>query len=163
KSATSRVLVVQLSSKKLSAIEMSVLARWTITPRLMGVAGVANVATWGLRDRQLQVQVDLDRLRAYQVSLLQVLESVGNALWVSTLSFVEAATPGNAGFIDTPQQRLGIQHISPIVSPESLSKVSVQGTGALLVNESEKDKPVPRQGGAVRLIDVANVVENHQP
>src|ERR1043166_9702540 len=163
KSATGRVLIVRLSSKKLSAIQMSVLARWTITPRLMGVPGVANVAVWGLRDRQLQVQVDPDRLRAYQVSLLQVLESVGNALWVSTLSFVEAATPGNAGFIDTPQQRLGIQHISPIVSPESLSQVSVQGTGALLVNQAERDRPIPRQGGAVRLIDVADVVENHQP
>ena len=163
KSGTARVLIVRLSSKQLTAIQMSVLARWTITPRLMGVPGVANVATWGMRDRQLQVQVDPDRLRAYQVSLLQVLESVGNALWVSTLSFVEAATPGNAGFIDTPQQRLGIQHISPIVSPESLSQVSVQGTGALLINEANGDRRIPRQGGAVRLIDVADVVENHQP
>ena len=47
KSASSRVLIVGLSSKKLSAIQMSILARWTITPRLMGVPGVANVATWG--------------------------------------------------------------------------------------------------------------------
>jgi len=53
-SASSRVLVVRLSSKKLSAIKMSVLARWTITPRLMGVPGVANVAVWGMRDRQLR-------------------------------------------------------------------------------------------------------------
>ena len=163
KSGTGRVQILRLSSKKLTAIQMSVLARWTITPRLMGVPGVANVATWGMRDRQLQVQVDPARLRAYQVSLLQVLESVGNALWVSTLSFVEAATPGNAGFIDTPQQRLGIQHISPIVSAESLSKVNVQGTGALLLTPAERDSPIPRQGGSVRLIDVADVVENHQP
>ena len=164
KSTSSRVLIVRLSSKTLSAIQMSVLARWTITPRLMGVPGVANVATWGMRDRQLQVQVDPDRLRAFQISLLQLIESVGNALWVSTLSFVEAATPGNAGFIDTPQQRLGIQHISPIVSPESLSQVSVQATGSLLINEAEGDQSAPpRAGGAVRLIDVADVVENHQP
>ena len=164
KSATSRVLIVGLSSKKLSAIQMSVLARWTITPRLMGVPGVANVATWGLRDRQLQVQLDPDRMFAYNVSLLQVLESVGNALWVSTLSFVEASTPGNAGFIDTPQQRLGIQHLSPIISPESLAQVSVQGTGTLLVNEAVVDlSPIPKTGGAVRLIDVGDVVENHQP
>ena len=40
-SATSRVLIVGLSSKSLSPIQMSVLARWTITPRLMGVPGVA--------------------------------------------------------------------------------------------------------------------------
>ena len=163
-SASSRVLVVQLSSKKLSAMQMSVLARWTITPRLMGVPGVANVAVWGMRDRQLQVQVDPDRLRAYQIPLLQVLESVGNALWVSPLSFVEAATPGNAGFIDTPQQRIGIQHISPIVSPESLSQVSVQAPLTLLVNQPERNKSAkPTWGGAVRVSDVADVVENHQP
>ena len=42
---------------------MSVLARWTIRPRLMGVPGVANVAIWGQRERQLQVQVDPERLR----------------------------------------------------------------------------------------------------
>ncbi|TAH48447.1 MAG: efflux RND transporter permease subunit [Chloroflexota bacterium] len=144
KSATSRVMLVGLSSKDLSLIQMSVLARWTIAPRLMGVPGVSNVAIWGLRDRQLQVQVDPERLRAHDVSLLQVLETTGNALWVSTLTFLEASTPGNAGFIDTPQQRLGIQHILPIVSPEGLAQVSVEGSN-------------------VRLIDVANVVEDHQP
>lgn len=163
-STSSRVLVVRLSSQKLSAIQMSVLARWTITPRLLGVPGVANVAVWGMRDRQLQVQVDPDRLRAYQIPLLKVLESVGNALWVSPLSFVEAATPGNAGFIDTPQQRMGIQHISPIVSPESLSQVSVQAPLALLVNQPQTNEVAkPTWGGAVRVSDVADVVENHQP
>ena len=37
---------------------------WTIRPRLMGVPGVANVAIWGQRDRQLQVLVDPSKLRA---------------------------------------------------------------------------------------------------
>src|SRR5512143_796804 len=52
-SATSRVIIVGLSTKTLSLIQMGVLARWTIGPRLMAVPGVANVALWGLRDRQL--------------------------------------------------------------------------------------------------------------
>ncbi len=164
KSATSRVQIVRLSSKKLSAIQMSILARWTITPRLMGVPGVANVATWGMRDRQLQVQLDPERLHAYYVSMLQVLQSVGNALWVSTLTFVEAATPGNAGFIDTPQQRLGIQHISPIVSPESLSKVTVQGRGTYLIDEAVVDlSTTPMNDGVVRIMDLGDVVEHHPP
>src|ERR671931_2825400 len=46
-SATNRVMMIGLSSKRLSPIQMSVLARWTIAPRLMGVRGVANVAIWG--------------------------------------------------------------------------------------------------------------------
>ncbi|MBI4790323.1 MAG: efflux RND transporter permease subunit [Chloroflexi bacterium] len=143
-SATSRVMIVGLSSKTVPLIQMSVLARWTVAPRLMSVPGVANVAIWGFRDRQLQVQVDPERLRANDVSLLEVVENTGNALWASSLSFVEASTPGNAGFIDTPQQRLGVQHILPIISPDGLAQVSIEGK-------------------KVRLLDVANVVENHQP
>jgi Cu/Ag efflux pump CusA len=143
-SATSRFIIVGLSSKEVSPIQMSVLSRWTVAPRLMGVPGVANVAIWGMRDRQLQVQVDPERLRAHNVSLQQVLETTGNALWVSSLSFLEASTPGTGGFIDTPQQRLGVWHVSPISSAGELSQVSVDGT-------------------KLRLGDLARVVEDHQP
>ena len=62
-SSTNRVMMIGLSTDGLSPIELSVLARWTIRPRLMGLPGVANVAIWGQRDRQLQVQVDPQRLR----------------------------------------------------------------------------------------------------
>ena len=60
-SSTNRVMIVGASTKTLSPIEMGVLARWTIAPRLIGVEGVANVSVWGFRDRQLQVQVDPER------------------------------------------------------------------------------------------------------
>ena len=73
-----------------------------------------------------------------------MLETTGNALWVSSLSFVEASTPGTGGFIDTANQRLGIRHILPIVSPEDLAQVPIEDT-------------------KLRLSDVANVVEDHQP
>jgi CzcA family heavy metal efflux pump len=143
-SSTNRIMILGLSSRDVSAIEMSVLARWTITPRLLAVPGVANVAVWGFRDRQLQVQVDPKQLRAGGVSLEQVVETSANALWVSPLSFVEASVPGTGGFIDTPNQRLGVMHISPIVTADDLSRVRVEGT-------------------AYRLGDVASVVEDHQP
>ena len=70
-SATSRVMKIGLSSATLSQMEISTLARWTIRPRLMAVPGVANVAIWGQRDRQIQVLVDPDRLRSHGVSLDQ--------------------------------------------------------------------------------------------
>ena len=68
-SSSSRVLMIGLSSNELSPIQRSVIARWTVRPRLMGVPGVANVAIWGMRDQQLQVQVDPERLRARNVTL----------------------------------------------------------------------------------------------
>ena len=39
--------MVRLTSEELSPIDMSVLTRFTIRPRLMGVEGVANVSVWG--------------------------------------------------------------------------------------------------------------------
>lgn len=144
-SATSRVMMIGLSSEELSLIDMSILARWNIRPRLMGVRGVANVAIWGQRQRQLQVQVDPEVLRAEGVTLQQVIATTGEALWVSPLSFLNASTPGTGGFIDTPNQRLAVRHLLPITTAEDLAQV-----------------PVVESAGRLRLGDVAEVVEDHQ-
>jgi Cu/Ag efflux pump CusA len=146
-SSSNRVLMIGLSSEKLSAIEQSVIARWTVRPRLMGVPGVANVSVWGMRDQQLQVQVDPARLRDQGVTLNQVIRSAGNAQVVSPLSFLEASTPGTGGFVETPQQRLQVRHLlEKIADPQELGKVPVTGTG-----------------GRLRLSDVANIQVDHQP
>jgi len=145
RSSTARVMMVGLSSKSLSLIEMSVLARWNIRPRLMGVPGVANVAIWGQREQQLQVLADPNKLEGLKVPLLQVIETTANALWASPLSFVEAAVPGTGGFIDTPNQRIGIQHISPITKPADLAQIALT------------ERP------DLRLSDLGTVVEGHQP
>ncbi len=146
-SSTNRALMVGISSTTVSPIEMSVLARWTIAPSLMGLPGVANVSIWGQRDRQLQVQVDPAKLRDRGVSLLQVIDTTGNALWVSPLTFLEASTPGTGGLIDTSNQRLGVYHVSPIVTATDLAQVPVEGASDT----------------KLRLGDVANVTEDHQP
>ena len=140
-----RCMEIGLTSSKMSLIEMSVLARWTIAPRLMGLPGVANVSIWGERERQLQVQVDPEKLRAEGLTLMQIIETAGNSLWASPLSFLEASTPGTGGWIDTPNQRLGIRHILPIQTAADLAKVPIY------------DAPSKRLG------DVATVVEDHQP
>lgn len=146
-SSTSRVMMVGLSAKDVSLIEMSVLARWKIKPRLLGVPGVANVAIWGQRERQLQVHVDPVRLAKHGVPLSQVIRTTGNALWVSPLSFLQASTPGSGGFVESPTQRMGIQHVLPITTPQALSRVTIEDS----------------TGKSLRIADVANVVENHQP
>jgi Cu/Ag efflux pump CusA len=146
-SSTSRVAMVSMRSDTVSEMQMSVLARWQIRPRLMSIPGVANVSVWGMRDRQLQVQVDPQRLQSRKVTLTQLIETTGNALWVSPLSFVEASTPGTGGFVETPNQRIGVQHIQPISTPDQLANVAVEGT----------------QAPMLRIGDVASVTEDHQP
>jgi CzcA family heavy metal efflux pump len=146
-SSSSRVMMIALSSDKLSPIQKSVIARWTMRPRLMGVPGVANVSIFGMRDRQLQVQVDPRTLRDKGVTLRQVIETTGNAQVSSPVSYLEASTPGTGGFIETPHQRLQVRNVfDNIATPRGLGKIPVEGTG-----------------GKLRLTNVARIVEDHQP
>ena len=146
-SSSSRVLMIGVASDRVSPIEQSVIARWTMRPRLMGVPGVANVAIWGMRDQQIQVQVDPEQLRDRNVTLDQVVETSGNAQIVSPLSFLEASTPGSGGFIETPQQRLQVRNVlERLADPAELGKVPVEDTE-----------------GRLRLSDVSDIKVEHQP
>jgi Cu/Ag efflux pump CusA len=146
-SSANRVLMIGMSTNELTPIEQSVIARWTVRPRLMGVPGVANVSIWGLRDQQLQVQVDPQTLRDRKVTLNQVINTAGNAQVVSPLSFLEASTPGTGGFVETPQQRLQVRHLlEKIANPDELAKVPIEGTS-----------------NGLKLGDVADIKVDHQP
>ena len=144
-SAQSNTMMIGLSSKSTSLIDLSTLARWRIRPRLLAVPGVANVTIWGQRDQQLQVLVDPAKLHAAGVTLSQVINTTGDAMWTSPLTFVEASSPGADGFIDTPNQRLSVQHILPITRPQDLAQVPLEDT----------------TGKTVKLGDVTQVVEDH--
>jgi Cu/Ag efflux pump CusA len=145
-SSANRVVMIGMSTTELTPIEQSVIARWTVRPRLMGVPGVANVSIWGLRDQQLQVQVDPQVLQDRNVTLNQVINTAGNAQVVSPLTFLEASTPGSGGFIETPQQRLQVRHLlEKLTDPAEVAKVPVEGAGNLTLG------------------DVAQVKVDHQP
>ncbi|NNC43821.1 MAG: efflux RND transporter permease subunit [Acidimicrobiia bacterium] len=153
-SSTGRVAMVSMASDELSPIETSVLARWVVMPRLLGVEGVANVSIWGFKDRQLQVLVDPERLIAQDVTLGEVIATAGNALEVSPLSFLEASSPGTGGFIDTVNQRLHVFHQQAISTPEELALVTV---------EDDEGGAVFFDGRPLALGEVAEIVEGHQP
>ncbi len=146
-SATARVMKIGLSSKDVSLIDMSMTAYWKIRTRLLGVPGVANVPIWGERLKMLQAQVMPERLAKYGVSLEQVMEAVSEALDVGILQFSGGAVIPKGGFIDTPNQRLSIRNVPPIIEPSDLAHVTLVG----------------RDDQQVHLTDVANLVEDHQP
>ncbi len=129
-SSTSRVMKIGVWSATLSQRDLTLLALWTIRPKLMSLPGVANVAIWGQRDKQFQVLVDPDRLAAHGVTLDAVAQAAGDAAVLET-----------GGFIDTPNQRLPIRHHSPIVDVEDLARTVVAF----------------RAGAAIRLGDVTDV------
>jgi len=146
-SATARFMKIGISSKKLSVMEQSMIAYWTIRPRLLSVPGVANVAIWGERLQMLQVQVEPHRMQANNVSLDQVMEATSDALDAGLMLYSTGAMIGTGGFIETPNQRLGVRSVLPIVEPKDLAAITIG----------------ERNGKPLRLDEVARVVEDHQP
>ncbi len=133
-SSTSRAMKIGVWSDTLSQMDMTILARWVIRPRLMAIPGVANVAIWGQRDKQYQVLVDPERLRMHGVTLDSVLKAA-----------TDASSVGAGGFVDTPNQRLSVRHRASVKTPEDLASTVVAFRG----------------GAPLRLGDVADVVIGH--
>src|ERR1700752_3022929 len=52
---------------------------WVLQRRLLTVPGVVQVNTWGGTTKQYEVDVDLHKLDAYNVTLPQVISALGNA------------------------------------------------------------------------------------
>ena len=131
-SSLSRVMKIGLTSNTLSQVEMTTLARWTVRPRLMAIPGVANVAIWGQRDRQLQVLVDPTRLQAHAITVDDVVKATRDAVSLQA-----------GGFLDTPNQRLAITHAAAVQTARDLERIVVSY----------------RNGATLRVGDVATVVE----
>ncbi len=135
-SSTSIVMVVGLTSARLSLMDLRTAAFWTIGQRLMAVPGVSKVVVHGGEERQFQVQVIPRRLVKYGVSLSDVLAAARNATGIK-----------GAGFADTKNQR--------IVLRTEGAPVTAEGIG---------DTVVAFHGGApLMLRDVARVTEAPSP
>jgi CzcA family heavy metal efflux pump len=146
-SSTSRTLKIGLSSERYSLIELSSIVRHKIRPRLLRVPGVANVGVWGQRKVQRQVLVDPERMAARGVSVDQVMRVTADALDAVLLKHSPGSVVGTGGFVETPNQRLSVRHVLPILSPEELGQVAFES---------------PR-GERLRLTDVADIVTDHPP
>ena len=146
-SATARFMKIGLSSKKLSVVDQSMIAYWTIRPRLLAVPGVANVAIWGERIEMLQVQVEPKKLKERQVSVQEVMDATSDALEAGLMSHSDGAVIGTGGFLDTPNQRFTVRHRLPIVDPNGIGEVPIMN----------------RHGQKLRIKDVAQLVWGHQP
>src|SRR5262247_1362365 len=124
-SATGRAMQIGMTSSTHSLIDMSMSAYWTIRARLLRVPGVANVAIWNERLHLMAVQVRPSRMRAARVSLNQVMQTTADAVDSGLLRFSAGAVIGTGGAIETPNQRIGIRNVLPVVTPADLAEAPV--------------------------------------
>jgi CzcA family heavy metal efflux pump len=149
-SSTSRAMKIAISSDQYDLMDLSMIAYWKIRTRLLDVPGVANAPIYGERIKMPQVQVDLKRMNAYDVTLEEVMDVTADALDVGLLQYSEGSVIGTGGFIDTPEMRLGIRSVLPVISPETLGEVPIY----------DRKKP---DGAPLLIKDVGNVVWDTWP
>ena len=131
-SSTSVILSLGLTSQKRSLMELRTLADWVLKPRLLAVPGVAKISVFGGDVRELQIQVQPDRLIKYHLGLDDVLAAGRMATGVR-----------GAGFIDNANQRMVLQSEGQALVPARLART-------VLVHQGN---------GVVTLGDVARVIE----
>jgi CzcA family heavy metal efflux pump len=146
-SATGRAMEIGMTSTKQSLIAMSMDAYWNIRARLLRVPGVANVAIWNERLQMMTVQVDPHRMAAKGATLEQVMESTAGAVDSGLLKFSTGSIIGTGGNLETPNQRLSVRNVLPVVTPSDMAQVPVDGAAAR----------------GTRLGDVGTVKYAHQP
>jgi CzcA family heavy metal efflux pump len=144
-SSTSRAMKIGIRSDTYDEMDLSMITYWKIRARLMEVPGVANVPIWGEKIKMPQVHVDPARLLEHDVTLDEVMDTTSSALDVSLLMFSEGSFIGTGGFIETPNQRLGIRSVLPTITPETLGEVPINDR-------------VKADGSPLLIQDVADVV-----
>ncbi len=127
-----------LRSDTRDTLALRTLQDWTVRPALRTVPGVAEVNSWGGKEKQFQIRLDPDRLLAHDVSFDQVQETVRkNNLSVGGGHIAQAGTSYLVRGLARPTTIAGIEDIA-VASPRSPTRD-------------------PDTGAAVRLRDLSRV------
>ena len=138
-STMGEIMLISMTSKTTSPMELRSIADWIVRPRLLGVSGVSQVMIIGGETKQYQVLVDPAKLADYKLTLEQVTEAV-------------AASNANAagGFLERPNEEFLIRGRARVYSTEDLANSVVavrEGTPILLSNiATVKQGPALKRG-----------------
>jgi hydrophobic/amphiphilic exporter-1 (mainly G- bacteria), HAE1 family len=122
------------ASSSLSDKEFYQLVKDRIQPELSRIAGVGQVTLTGGAEREIKIYVDANKMQAYGISILQVIQSVKSAnLDIPT------------GKIDDKDRQYVVRLAGNLGSLNALKQ--------LIIGRS-------KQGGNIELMDVANVVDS---
>src|SRR5579863_1014445 len=127
----------------MSSMDLRTLQDWVVSRRLRTVPGVIDVVSWGGPTKEYHVDVDLNRLQAYHVTLQQVLQAIANS---------NINVGGRT--LDFGEQSVNVRGIGLIDSLADIEKTVLTQTGGvpILVRDVAKVDIgyTPRQGIAGR-------------
>ncbi len=112
------IVRIAMSGKNMDARDLYRYADEHITPRLEQLSGVSSVEITGGREREIRIEVDNDRLRAYNLSIVQV----SQALQRENLDFP-------TGKINSPESQYIVRVAGKFTRPEAMSEIVLKAEG----------------------------------
>lgn len=114
-SSSGTVMTIGLSSDKHDLMALRSLVDWTLGPRLLSVEGVADINVFGGHEKQLQIQVDSEKLTKAGISLEQVIATAEQATGVM-----------GSGYVENVNQRMMVTISGQPLTADALAKVVLQ-------------------------------------
>ncbi|HKG81204.1 MAG TPA: efflux RND transporter permease subunit, partial [Pyrinomonadaceae bacterium] len=138
-STMGEIMLISMTSKTTSPMDLRSLADWVVRPRLLGISGVSQVMIIGGETKQFQVLIDPAKLADYNLTVDQVTDAVG-----------KSNANASGGFLERPNEEFLIRGRARVYSTEDLadSVVGVRdGTSILLKNISTvQEGPALKRG-----------------
>ncbi|PHS24336.1 MAG: CusA/CzcA family heavy metal efflux RND transporter [Methylophaga sp.] len=140
-SSSGTVMTIGLTSDNHDLMALRSLVDWTLSPRLLSVEGVADINVFGGEEKQLQIQIDSDKLIRYGLAIDDVIQAAKQATGIMA-----------SGYIENSNQRMMLKISGQPTTAEQLSKVVLKGTetGSLLLGDVAQitTAAAPAIGGA---------------
>ena len=140
-SSSGTIMTIGLSSDTHDLMALRALVDWTLSPRLLSVEGVADINVFGGEEKQLQIQVDVDKMARYNISIADITEAARDATGIMA-----------SGYIENNNQRMMLRLSGQPMTAQELAKVVLRKTGSniLLLGDVSTivAAPAPAIGGA---------------
>lgn len=129
--AQSAVLIFALTSDSMSPEDIRELVESTLKPVLSRVNGVASIEVYGGRERKILVELDRDKMVAYNISVEKIMDVIGQ----SNINLL-------AGNVDKGKYEFAVRSMGAFESVEEIGDIGIQAT---------------RQGSIIPLKEIATV------
>lgn len=140
-SSSGTIMTIGLTSDQQSLMRLREMVDWTLTPRLLAVDGVADINVFGGAEKQMQIQLDPQKLALYQLSPMDIVTAAR-----------EATVLQGSGFIENSNQRMMLQVVGFPVNAETMAKVVIRQQGQSVLHLGDvatiEYGPAPAIGGA---------------
>ncbi|HIF50133.1 MAG TPA: efflux RND transporter permease subunit [Thiotrichaceae bacterium] len=125
-SSSATILTMGVTSSTKNLMELRSVVDWNLIPTILSVPGVADVNVFGGEIKQLQIQIDENKLREYDLGINEIVVAAKNATGIF-----------GAGFIENSNQRLTLSLTGLPDNKKELEQVVVKHVNGVSITLSD--------------------------